>query len=358
MPRTLTNCVSPYELTLLTSLSPLLPVRVTMPSSSSSSAPSPPSSPSLAPKPPPRRGGTTPPTWTKFAIAGLGGASGWMFVHPMDLLKTRLQLAGQANPGAATSLGSVVRGIYAGEGLLGFYSGLSAALTRQITYTSARVGLYDVIREQVTVKGEELSLVTKLGVGLSAGAIAAFACNPIEVCLIRMQADGSLPVAQRRNYKHIFHALASVGRAEGIRGFWAGATPTVTRGMVVSSSQLATYDHAKTMFAKGMGMTEGPKLHIAASVTSGFIYCTASLPFDILKTRLQNQQADPKTGKMPYSGPISALTSIIKGEGPLALWRGFWPYFARGGGHTVGMFLFAEKYKEMVARHYAQGDEE
>ena len=35
-----------------------------------------------------------------------------------------------------------------------------------------------------------------------------------EVCLIRMTADGRLPEAQRRNYRHVFHALSSIVQGE------------------------------------------------------------------------------------------------------------------------------------------------
>ena len=43
------------------------------------------------------RSSSTPPVWTKFAIAGFGGFSGWMFVHPFDVLKVRLQINEGAN---------------------------------------------------------------------------------------------------------------------------------------------------------------------------------------------------------------------------------------------------------------------
>ena len=38
-------------------------------------------------------------------------------------------------------------------------------------------------------------------------------------------------------------------------------------------------------------------------------------------------------------------------EGVASLWRGFGPYFLRGGGHTVGMFLFLEQYTTLVKNY-------
>lgn len=43
--------------------------------------------------------------------------------------------------------------------------------------------------------------------GVAAGSIGAFVGTPAEVALIRMTADGRLPVEQRRNYKSVVDAL-------------------------------------------------------------------------------------------------------------------------------------------------------
>ena len=56
-------------------------------------------------------------------------------------------------------------------------------------------------------EGKDPSGVAKLGMGCAAGGFAAFCSNPIEVTLVRMQADGRLPPAERRNYSNIFNGL-------------------------------------------------------------------------------------------------------------------------------------------------------
>eukprot|EP00466_Bigelowiella_natans_P018065 jgi/Bigna1/77004/fgenesh1_pg.45_\ len=311
---------------------------------------------------------SAPPLWTKFAISGVAGVSGWMFVHPFDVLKVRMQV----NEGTA-SMFSVAGQIYSKEGIPGLYSGLSAAVTRQLTYTTLRLGLYDVIRDSMSGGSGDVSFGLKLCTGLTAGATAATICCPVEVSLVRMQADGSRPVADRRNYKHIFDAMIRVTREEGLLTLWRGVVPTVTRGAVVSTTQLATYDQAKTVL-KSSGLTEGVALHLASSLISGvcsvvvvefcfllfllkflplrFVYCFTSLPLDICKTRMQDQKPGPD-GKLPYTNILQALVKIPQQEGILALWKGFGAYFARGGGHTVGMFIFAEQYKKFVKNYYS-----
>lgn len=60
-----------------------------------------------------------------------------------------------------------------------------------------------------------------------------------------MTADGRLPVDQRRNYKHVFDALWTIKKDEGIAGLWRGTTVTLYRAMVSNVSQLLSYDESK-----------------------------------------------------------------------------------------------------------------
>ena len=216
-------------------------------------------------------------------------------IHPVDVVKVRCQI----RETEAVSMLQVAKNISKNEGLLSFYSGLSAALTRQLTYTTMRLGLYEVIRERIvhrnatqTHRKPGISILQKLGTGLSAGGIAAATCCPVEVALVRMQADGAQrDAALKRNYRNVFDALLRVTREEGVSTLWRGVMPTVTRGMVVSCVQLGSYDQAKeSLTSVGLFPDEGVPLHLTASLISGFLYCLASLPLDITKTRMQNQQ--------------------------------------------------------------------
>ncbi|KAK2989357.1 hypothetical protein RJ640_003039 [Escallonia rubra] len=55
--------------------------------------------------------------------------------------------------------------------------------------------------------GKPLPLYQKPLCGLTAGAIGACFGSPADLALIRMQADATLPAAQRRHYTNAFHAL-------------------------------------------------------------------------------------------------------------------------------------------------------
>lgn len=64
------------------------------------------------------------------------------FVQPLDLIKNRMQLSG-----TKTSTLNVVSSILKNEGVLAMYSGLSAGLLRQATYTTTRLGIYTWLME-------------------------------------------------------------------------------------------------------------------------------------------------------------------------------------------------------------------
>jgi solute carrier family 25 oxoglutarate transporter 11 len=80
---------------------------------------------------------------------------------------------------------------------------------------------------------------------MTAGAIAACIGNPCDLCLVRMQADKTLPMAERRNYKHVFDALGRTIREEGTLTLWRGSLPTVLRAMSLNAGMMVSFDEAK-----------------------------------------------------------------------------------------------------------------
>jgi len=207
------------------------------------------------------------------------------------------------------------------------------------------MGVYTSLIDHLSVDGKT-SFVAQLASGLTAGATGAFIGTPAEVSLIRMTADGRLPPEQRRNYKNVFNALSRIVREEGVRALWTGCTPTIGRAMVVNMCQLASYSQAKQRLVATGYLTEGILLHFCASMISGLVTTAASMPVDIAKTRLQNMKVAP--GGIPeYRGTVDVLLKVIKNEGFFSLWRGFTPYYARLGPHTVITFIILEQLNSM-----------
>lgn len=281
----------------------------------------------------------TMPNYMKYVLGGTAGMMGTMIVQPLDLVKTQMQIS-QMAAGKSEYSSSIdcIRKWYQKHGILAFYNGLSAALLRQATYTTARMGVYQMEVDAYRLEfGKAPNIFASMGMGIFAGACGAIVGNPAEVSLIRMTADKKLPEAERRNYKNVLDALRRIVTEEGVLVLWRGSVPTVGRAMVVNMVQLAAYSQFKQLFRDTLNMSEGIGLHTVASMCSGFLTTVASMPLDMAKTRIQQQKT------LEYTGTIDVLTKVAKAEGVFALWKGFTPYLCRLGPHTVFAFIFLEQ---------------
>lgn len=150
------------------------------------------------------------------------------------MVKVRLQLLGEGTKGTkAPSPISVARSIVAEGGVPSLYNGISAAWLRQASYATLRLGFFDrflaFFVERAKGNGKTVGFGERATASLGAGGLAAAIANPSEVALIRMQADGAKPMAERANYKSVVDALLRVGRNEGVSALWSGSYPTIVR---------------------------------------------------------------------------------------------------------------------------------
>lgn len=261
-----------------------------------------------------------------------GGAAGMVatsVIQPVDMIKVRLQLAGEGvKTGPKPTPISVTKDIIASGKVMDLYTGLSAGLLRQAVYTTARLGCFETFMKTLGTRAEEqgrkIGFAERATAGLAAGGLAAMVGNPADLALIRMQSDGLKPLAQRANYRGVGDALSSIARNEGVLRLWAGAYPTVVRAMALNFGQLAFFSEAKSRL-KDTSM--GPRAQtLTASAIAGFFASFFSLPFDFVKTRLQKQSKGPD-GKFPYKGMVDCFSKVIKEEGPLRFYRGFSTYY-------------------------------
>lgn len=77
--------------------------------------------------------------------------------------------------------------------------------------------------------------------------------NPCDLSLVRMQADATLPEAERRNYKNVFNACSRIMSEEGVTALWRGAVPTMMRASALNVSMLVSYESAKDIATSAMG---------------------------------------------------------------------------------------------------------
>jgi solute carrier family 25 oxoglutarate transporter 11 len=273
----------------------------------------------------------------------LGAAFGGACAHPLDLIKVRMQLQTETPKLNMVQMGGR---IFSTEGFFGLLKGVDASIARQLVYSGTRFGMYDFLKG---VAGEEtapLGMATKVLCAGSAGAIGAFAGNPGDLAMVRMQADGKLPEAERRGYKNIFDAVGKIARTEGVLSMWrTGVVPNMNRAVIITVGQLAFYDQCKELLLNQGGMKEGVPTHFSASFMAAFIASAMSNPVDVAKTRLMNQKGE---GPPIYTGTVQTMATIAKNEGPLALYKGFAATFARQCPYVVITWISVEQMKKIM----------
>ena len=222
------------------------------------------------------------------------------------------------------------------EGFLALYSGLSASLLRQATYSTTRFGAYEELKSRTPANP---GFGTLLLLSSTSGVLGGLAGNPADVINVRMQQDRSLPQAQQRGYKNAIDGLAKMVRSEGALSLFRGVGPNCVRAALMTSAQLATYDKAKQGLVGRLGMQDGVLVHICASGISGLVATTVCSPVDVVKTRVM--------GSHDGKGVVHALRDIVGREGVRWVFRGWLPSFVRLGPHTVLTFVALEQHKKV-----------
>jgi solute carrier family 25 oxoglutarate transporter 11 len=274
-----------------------------------------------------------------FINGGLAGMTATAVVQPIDMVKVRLQLAGEGTKTGPrpTALG-ITRDIIGSGRFLDLYTGISAGLLRQAVYTTARLGFFDTFMVKLNTRaetaGKKVTFAQRAAAGLAAGGLAAMVGNPADLALIRMQSDGLKPKESRANYRSVIDALSRIAKAEGITALWAGALPTVIRAMALNFGQLTFFSESKAQLQTHTNLSPRSQT-FAASAIAGFFASFFSLPFDFIKTRLQKQQPDPKTGQLPYKGVLHCAQKVVREEGWLRFYRGFPTYYVRIAPHAL-----------------------
>jgi len=151
-----------------------------------------------------------------------------------------------------------------------------------------------------------------------------------------------LPAAERRNYKHAIDGLMRMTREEGMASLWKGVWPNSLRAMLMTASQLASYDIFKGLLLDNTPMRDNLATHFSASFMAGFVATTICSPVDVIKTRVMSAKESKSI--------LTLLGEITRNEGWTWMFRGWVPSFIRLGPHTIATFLFLEQHKKIYRK--------
>ncbi|XP_029585004.1 mitochondrial dicarboxylate carrier isoform X3 [Salmo trutta] len=232
----------------------------------------------------------------------------------VDLIKVHLQTQHEVRMRMMGMTMSVVQR----EGVLALYSGLSASLCRQMTYSLCRFAIYETVSDQMKDRTHgPMPFYQKVLLGLVGGFAGGFIGTPADMVNVRMQNDVKVPLELRRNYAHALDGLFRVWKEEGMKKLFSGATMASSRGALVTVGQLACYDQAKQLVLGTGAMQDNILTHFLASLIAGGCATVLCQPLDVLKTRLMNSKGE-------YVGLLHCVRDTAK-LGPNAFYKGLVP---------------------------------
>lgn len=255
--------------------------------------------------------GKKPGLFQSMALGGTAASFAVNFTHPIETVKTRMQVSG-------AGLGHTITTTFKGEGVAAFWKGIVFAYGRELSYTSVKLGAYAPVRDMLGA-GPEAPFYMKFLAGAITGGTGSFIGNPFDVMKTLAQTNSGKAVP-------LSELVGNMYRDQGIAGFYRGVEVNVLRACVLNATKMGCYDISKGYVSETTGWSrKDPRTAFCSSFIAGFFMtCTVS-PADNLRTRLMNQPTDKKI----YNGFVDCLVKTVKADGVLVLWRGFIPIWAR-----------------------------
>ncbi|KAF9074907.1 mitochondrial inner membrane protein [Rhodocollybia butyracea] len=183
--------------------------------------------------------------WEVVAGGSAGGCQ-VIFTNPLEIVKIRLQVQGEA----AKAEGAIPRGaihIIRQLGLVGLYKGASACLLRDIPFSAIYFPAYGHLKADVFKEGyngKQLSFMETLAAAGIAGMPAAYLTTPADVVKTRLQVEAR---QGQTHYKGLRDAFVKIYQEEGFRALFKGGPARVLRSSPQFAFTLLAYEQLKKL---------------------------------------------------------------------------------------------------------------
>jgi hypothetical protein len=167
----------------------------------------------------------------KLAGGLLAGALGGLLINPLDVCKTRAQIAGgetgfqhaSAQHGAIGSLVALIRE----EGFRGLFRGIGVNTLRGFLGPGSQITSYSMLKEQAARHGgkwfEPDSVRTHIACSLASAAVSIACVNPVDVIRTRVYNQPFGPDGVGLRYSSALDATVKLLSTEGPLAFYKGA---------------------------------------------------------------------------------------------------------------------------------------
>ncbi|KAI7873681.1 mitochondrial carrier [Lichtheimia hyalospora FSU 10163] len=251
------------------------------------------------------------------SLAGAGaGVVSSVVTCPLDVVKTRLQNQGKAEAGVILyrgTLGTLSR-IWKEEGIRGLYRGLFPTVIGYIPTWAIYFTAYDYCKARYgrNMDADKAWLV-HIASAMSAGATSSCLTNPLWLIKTRLMTQNERTAYR---YKSTLDAFISIGRREGLRGYYKGLGSSLL-GVTHVAVQFPLYEKLKSYLHADVGSPGSLAILIASSL-SKMSASMATYPHEVIRTRLQNQSVKP----FKYKGIFHAIKVIMAEESIRGFYKG------------------------------------
>ncbi|KAK0402355.1 hypothetical protein QR680_016289 [Steinernema hermaphroditum] len=251
-------------------------------------------------------------------VAGFfGGFVSTIVCHPLDLLKIRYS-ANEGNPlrPQYTSYWHAARSIVGAEGFRGIYQGLTPNIVGATLSWGFYFQFFYALRERVTIFPEKFQSVNDFIIGCLSGSAVMCITNPIWVTKTRLclQYETEGP----KKYRSMWDCMKQIVRNEGIKGLYKGFAPGIL-GTTHGAVQIMAYNYLKDRHYVKYNIPADSKLstmdYLVFSIVSKVFATTTTYPYQVLRTRLQDQH-------VKYDGVMDVIRTTMKAEGISGLYKG------------------------------------
>ena len=286
---------------------------------------------------PARRDGERRPAVRTDALAGaIAGAVSRLVTQPLDVVKIRLQVqvegAASAKGPKYTGAGQALAAVCREEGLRGLWRGTVPAQLLSVPYTAVQFATIRLCKDVAGACGvdrERHASAISFGSGAVAGIAATLASYPFDLLRTVLAAQGEPAV-----YRNMGDAAAATFRKSGVRGLYAGVTPTLVEIVPYAALQFGLYDAFRRqweLMSGGMDADSAAKSFVCG-LAAGMLSKAATHPLDVLKKRYQVAGL-PRSAKygQRVSGGVRDLTlsryavNMFKREGVQGFYKGLGP---------------------------------
>uniref|UniRef100_A0A674DJB2 Solute carrier family 25 member 13 n=1 Tax=Salmo trutta TaxID=8032 RepID=A0A674DJB2_SALTR len=156
------------------------------------------------------------PVPAEILAGACAGGSQVIFTNPLEIVKIRLQVAGEITTGPRVSAISVIKDL----GFFGLYKGAKACFLRDIPFSAIYFPCYAHVKTYMSDEDGRIGPGKLLFSGAIAGMPAASLVTPADVIKTRLQVAAR---AGQTTYSGLVDCFWKILKEEGPRAFWKGA---------------------------------------------------------------------------------------------------------------------------------------